>query len=340
MDFSSQRREELREKEQQAVQRGSGETSPAVKELLGQMDPLQAEAMQWFVRLQGEPEDQGLHAKFNAWIRSDVRHQEAFAEVERLWDVSLEAPATRQAYQRYTRRQFLRKAAITGGVGLAVTSSLIYLADRFPFAQYRTGTGERRSIDLPDGSSVELSTRTALSAAFNGQERRIHLHEGEAYFSVERDSLARPFVVESRAGEATALGTEFSVATMKDAARLSVTEHTVRVTSGHSQSEVTAGQTVQYGNGRQGKIMPLLPSVLAWRSGRLEFIATPLGEAVHALDQWRTGKTVLADGKLALLPLTMLIDLSRISEGIQGLPSILPVRTVEITPLLTVIYSA
>ncbi len=317
-----------------------GKTLPTTEELLEQMDPLQAEAMQWFVQLKGEPDAQELHARFDDWLRSDVRHQETYAEVKRLWEVSLEAPATQQVYRRYTRRQFVRKAAIAGAAGLTATSGLMYFVDRFPTAQYRTGIGERRTVNLPDGSSVELSTKTALSPTFNGHERRVHLYEGEAYFKVARDSLARPFIVESKAGEATALGTEFSVATMKDAARLAVTEHAVRVVSGHSQLEIEAGQVVHYDKWGQGKIEPLAAPLLAWRSGRLEFISVPLSEALHTLNQWRTGKTLLADAKLAPLPLTMLINLAHISEGLQDLPSILPVKTVEITPLLTVIYPA
>ena len=74
----------------------------------------------------------------------------------------------------------------------------------------------------PDGSRIDLSTQSRLSFFFNDVERRVVLHEGEAYFTVARGLT--PFVVAAGLGMTTALGTAFSVEypTMKpvgDAAR-------------------------------------------------------------------------------------------------------------------------
>lgn len=311
---------------------------PVNDALLEQIDPLKAEAMRWFVKLHGDPDDQALQAQFEVWRQSDSRHATAYTQVEHLWDVSLHAPGTQQAYRGHTRRQFLRKAAVGGGVGIAAIGGFFLLTDSHLFAQYRTGTGQRRTITLSDGSTVELSTRTSLSLSFNERERGVHLYEGEVYFKIARDSMARPFTVLSKYGEATALGTEFSVAILEDATRLAVTEHSVRIDSGNRELVVEAGQAVRYGKSGVGRVEPLPPSELSWRAGHLEFISAPLRDVVHTLDQWRTGKTVLADEGIGQLHVTMLIDLAHVTESLEQLPSILPVKTVEVTPLLTIIY--
>jgi transmembrane sensor len=311
-----------------------------MNELLQQVDPLQLEAMQWFVQLQGNADDRALHSEFEVWINKDPSHNDAYVAVQHLWDVSVEAPEARQAYRRYTRRQFVRKTALAGGAGLAVAGGIFTLIDRHPFAKYQTATGERRTVELPDGSSMELSTRTALTPTFNAKERRVYLHEGEAYFKVVRDRMARPFIVDSAAGQVTALGTEFSVATSGNDARVAVTEHAVRVDTGKVRGEVLTGQSLFYGPWGQHAVASLNSSVLAWRSGRLEFVSAPLGDVVRTIDQWRAGTTFFSNPKLANLRVTLLTDLSHVVESFKELPSILPVRMVDVTPLLTVIYPA
>ena len=56
--------------------------------------------------------------------------------------------------------------------------------------------GERRTIALEDGSSIELAGSSSLSVDFAADLRRIVLYEGEAYLDLVRDT-ARPFVVEA-----------------------------------------------------------------------------------------------------------------------------------------------
>jgi ferric-dicitrate binding protein FerR (iron transport regulator) len=94
--------------------------TPVLKASLQQVDPLQFAAMQWFVQLQGNPDDRALHSEFEAWINEGPDHKDAYVAVQHLWDISQEAPEANQAYRRYIRRQFARKAALAGGAGLAV----------------------------------------------------------------------------------------------------------------------------------------------------------------------------------------------------------------------------
>lgn len=78
-------------------------------------------------------------------------------------------------------------------------------------AEFRTGIGERRTVDLPDGTQVVLGAASTLrlSASF-GQERREVALEGQARFRVVHDSL-RPFLVHAAGTVSEDLGTEFDV---------------------------------------------------------------------------------------------------------------------------------
>lgn len=46
-------------------------------------------------------------------------------------------------------------------------------------ADYRTGTGERLTVVLPDRSVLHLDTRSAVDLAFDGSRRAIVLRAGE-----------------------------------------------------------------------------------------------------------------------------------------------------------------
>lgn len=73
-----------------------------------------------------------------------------------------------------------------------------------------TQPGEWRTLVLEDGTVVTAGPRTVLTYSFSHDRRSIRLTEGEALFTVKKDPQ-RPFVVETPAGCAKALGTIFSV---------------------------------------------------------------------------------------------------------------------------------
>ena len=59
-------------------------------------------------------------------------------------------------------------------------------------SDYRTGTGERRNVDI-GGVSVELNTRSSLNVLpVDGSIRRFELVAGEAVFGF-RDSVTSPW---------------------------------------------------------------------------------------------------------------------------------------------------
>lgn len=94
---------------------------------------------------------------------------------------------------------------------------------------FYTGTGQRSTVTLPDGSAVELNSETRIQVAFRAERRSVELLEGQAIFQVAKDPL-RPFVVQAGDREIVAVGTAFDVRLDSSAVRVTLLEGKVAVT--------------------------------------------------------------------------------------------------------------
>ena len=124
------------------------------------------------------------------------------------------------------RRQFL--AAASGALVLLIAGTVWWNLERFPI--YATEIGERRSITLADGSTVDLNARSRLRIEFAKQERRVELLEGQALFQVAKDKN-RPFIVSSGDATVQAVGTQFDVYRRTNGTTVTVLEGRVAVYS-------------------------------------------------------------------------------------------------------------
>lgn len=136
----------------------------------------------------------------------------------------------------------------------AVMYSRITNANYHMVAQ--TNYGTRKSVVLPDGTTVTLNGSSSLKIAndYNGNDRHVLL-TGEAFFEVTKDKT-RPFVVLTAKTATTALGTSFKVnsyATLKTASVMLATGK-VKVEATQPRSNITdqiliPGQQVVLANG-------------------------------------------------------------------------------------------
>ncbi len=93
---------------------------------------------------------------------------------------------------------------------------------------YTTQIGERRSIALADGSTIDLNARSTLRVNFSKTERNVELIDGQALFEVAKDK-ARPFIVRSGETVVRAVGTQFDVYHKKEGTTVTVIEGSVAV---------------------------------------------------------------------------------------------------------------
>jgi transmembrane sensor len=214
-------------------------------------------------------------------------------------------------------------------------------------ADYQTAPGEHQTVALPDGSSVDLSSGSAIALHFSERERRVELLQGAAYFTAAPmgTNENRPFVVQGENGTVTALGTQFIVNRFPDAVEVSVAEHEVRVALASTDDPaasvvLSAGQSVRYspesGIGKVGEKNIDLAS--AWRRGRLVFDRVPLGEVVAELNRYRRGRIVISSNSLASRNVSGVFETNDLDNALRTISQELRLRTASVPPLVTVLY--
>jgi transmembrane sensor len=280
--------------------------------------------------------DRGLtpsqQAELAAWLRADARHEEIFAELEETWTrlgelremvpaAAAQAPA---AAVRSGRRGKL--VWLATGLGIAATLAFTWVnwsrpapaAPDYALAA-STDIGESRRLMLPDGSSVQLNTASAVVVNLTGTERRVQLVRGEAHFQVAKNPL-RPFIVSAGQVAVRAVGTAFDVRLQSEAVEVLVTEGRVRVNNAAKGTSLlaapaatgdepvlVAGQRAVVSTaaitGLTTTVVTLDPAEIgqatSWQSGRLEFVATPLASIVDEFNRYNRHKLEIADPRLA-----------------------------------------
>lgn len=143
---------------------------------------------------------------------------------------------------------------------------------------------EMATLELPDGSSVELNSGSTLryNRLFAFTNRDISLN-GEAYFSVEKGEEA--FIVEANGSITQVTGTKFNVRSWSDdpggETTITVTEGNVEfypVGDSSKLVSIKAGQSSQLNSEMNSPAQPKTSAdeSLAWRENRLVFQETPL----------------------------------------------------------------
>jgi transmembrane sensor len=270
-------------------------------------EQLIAQASQWLARLDaGRATEQDL----NGWRDADPRHAAAFAEVAHAWT---RLDALRDVADKPAPK-IDRRAWLTGG-GAALAASLaggawlgrdILLRDRVV-----TGVGERRTLALPDGSSVELNTDTEVFWRFDHARRRLWLARGEAALTIAQDHL-RPFELFTAQGLARLAAGQFNARLRPAGLDLIVLagQAAVETASGHAQAQVVGpadarrvleitAQRIDVVDTPEARVQ----SVQAWRRGEIVFEGQALSAAVEEYNRYLTRKLVIGDDRAGRLRL-------------------------------------
>lgn len=112
-----------------------------------------------------------------------------------------------------------------------------------------TPAGSRKTIRLPDGTTVQLNAGTALliPGDFGVKDRAVTL-KGEAFFTVATDA-AHPFIIHTDSIQTTVLGTAFNIRSWpgEDTWEIGVTEGRVKVASELNNEIMAASLTASKG---------------------------------------------------------------------------------------------
>ncbi len=299
------------------------------------LDPVLRRAIDWFTVLSDGQADAETIAAHRRWIAADPRQAEAYRKAEILWagTAQMHQMQKRKTTRRMNRRNFgklvLLAAFGAGSYGVMKTTA----------PDFKTASGERRLVDLADGSQIHMSGGTALSVKITETQRNIILHHGEAYFSVARGQA--PFSVQATSGRVTALGTKFNIALLNELAEVLVTEHAVRIDYAAQSVTLQQGQKLTYEKQQISAPLPADDQIdLSWLEGRLVFIDKPLSDIVQVLNRWSAEQLILMDSSLAQRPVTLVINIQDIDTVLTQLTQTLPIKTRHIPLWGTLIYSA
>jgi transmembrane sensor len=281
------------------------------------------------------------YRRFEAWLGEHPQHREEFEVLQGLWTAADLVPAARlQALcenppVRKSRQSWVRYAVaasvVAVALGLGLFSGLNHPA---PYtAEYSTALGERRHVALPDGSVIDLNSRSRIQVKFEKDRRGIELIEGEAMFSVEHDT-SRPFVIDAGNGLVTVTGTRFDVRRDLSETRVAVEQGTVKVQGqGAKFVSLSAGLGTRIdAQGTVAAAYAVNPAELtAWRSGKLVFNNASLSEVAAEVSRYREKPLTVGSDKVGNLRLTSVFKSDNTDALLKALPSILPVavRTLD-----------
>ncbi len=301
-------------------------------------------AAHWLtVLMAGEP-SANERAQWQQWRAAHPEHERAWQHVEAVtgrW----KAMAPRAAYQALSpyaaaaarpeppRRRALRLLA---GAGVACLAGA--LVQRTPLwrehmADYRTGTGQQRTVVLDDGTRLTLNTATAVRVAFDGQQRRVHLIAGEVLIETGHAapgqlSDARAFWVETPQAHLRALGTRFAVRLLNGVTRVAVLQSAVEVQPAGAATHgrvLQAGWQADVGHTTVGDVVAYAGEAPAWVRGQLVADDMRLADFAQELARYRTG-LLWCDAAVADLRISGVFPLADTDHILDTLPMVLPVQ--------------
>ena len=252
--------------------------------------PAEARAIDWLIR-QRDPAFDDWDG-FADWLDEDSEHAaiyDAVASLDQDLDglppmvkpLSIMAPAMPR---HLTRRAWFGSAMAAALVAVIGVSTLN------PFGnsnRIRTAAGEHRTIELVDGSRIEINGGSVVEID-KDRPRFARLETGEAMFHVVHRNND-PFVVETGNDRIVDLGTAFNVVRRERQTSVAVSEGIVLYNPDRDKVRLVAGKAIEVRDGdRQTPIVQDVDvtSIGGWRTGLLVYNDAPL--AVVAEDLKRT----------------------------------------------------
>jgi len=293
-----------------------------------EMNKISDEAATWFQRMSDLSVDPKTRANFDEWIMANDAHMLAYEEYSAIWnhaefDAVLQEFADGEEYQPANEnRPFLMvKRWGVVAASLALFVSVIFFGSRMDgqlkkTMEYQTAIGEFKNITLPDGSLVALNTDTKIHISF-GDQRKVYLTQGEAYFDVKKDG--REFIVEGGTGRIKVLGTAFN-------ARVSYNQMIVVVDRGrvavsplakgdHQKKMLVAHDKLAVTDEKLGSVIKVSQKVADWRNGWLDVNDISLATVVKELDRYYVGEIRLGKREMWQLRVTGRFSLKDIKKA-------------------------
>ncbi|QVQ26934.1 FecR domain-containing protein [Achromobacter deleyi] len=300
----------------------------------GSIDPeIAGEAASWLVRLHSGRFSEADRQACERWRQRSAEHDLAWTRAQAvlaklgglpsgLGRATVDATAS--------RRTGLRVLA-----GLIVATPAGWLAWRAAprqwTADYATRSGERRRIELPDGSLLVLNTASAVDLDYTGEQRLLRLVAGEILLrsAHSRPPDPRPLLVRTAEGSVQPLGTYFAVRQMEARSRVTVIEGRVRVQPRAALAGVVleAGQSTDFSAEAAQPAAASTHPPQAWLDGVLYADNLRLADFLQELARYRPG-LLRCDPEVADLRISGGFQVDDTDAVLLAVSRALPVRVV------------
>lgn len=295
------------------------------------------DAARWVVRLEAGDLNDAEAIAFDAWIGAPA-NTTAFDEALAVSQAyaAAAAPVARNLTDRPAGRTAVGRRAVIAVGGLAAAAAVAaVVAPELLLApetvDYATAKGERRTVRLADGSTIDLNAATRLTVALTRDTRNVTLHAGQAVFDVTHDSR-RPFFIGAGDRTIRVVGTQFDVRRRDGRLSVTVARGAVEVLPAQGAQgrayRLHPGQRLDHREGDAAVEVAAANSdeVLSWRSGRLVYRGQPLAEVVSDLNQQFETPIRIEDAELAATPISGVLVLDDQASVIRRLALLVPIR--------------
>jgi transmembrane sensor len=315
-------------------------------------------AWDWVLRLRRESPSQDELNQWLIWYESDERNKQAFDQASAIASQAPEAVDRRRASPppswraepaagarfRTRRRTAWLGAALAAGLGvfafqfgLNVQRPIVMPLEGSVISAESAAEQKLKETFLPDGSRVELASKSAVQLQYDDKTRLLSMTDGVAYFTVAHNH-ERPFIV--RAGDfyVRAIGTAFNVRHSGERVVVTVTEGTVDMYPVERQREpgappppdalrVKAGKEVVWADpSAKPDVTTVDPAhALAWREGRLEYLNEPLASAIADINRYSSRKIIIRDPDIGKLVFSGAVLTDSADVWVQSVPSLFPI---------------
>ncbi len=325
---------------------------------LNHTDKLREVAIGWFIRIRDAEADDVIRSKFEQWLMSSHAHQQAYADVARVWESFDSTPSLEKLadvaeqnafFQKAERSQRVKKyiagAMVAAVIGLGGLLGLqTWHAQPTMQMVAQAELGEVKAQRLDDGTLLTMNTGAEIEVTYYRDRRLVKLKQGEAIFEVARDE-SRPFIVDSGKAQVTVLGTRFAVNRLKKLVRVSVDHGSVKVEQRETEETFNPHSLVLHdGEVAEVKLYGKEPTrqnrhasdAFAFEKGMVIFEEAGIDEIAETLSRYRKQPLVADQSVSGKVHISSMLKTNAIETFISQMPEMAPVRIVA-TPTTTII---
>jgi transmembrane sensor len=295
-----------------------------------QFQALSREGAAWVELLVSGRATEDDFAALQRWRVQSQHHAEAYAAAVKLHRLVAKRPA--QAADHYelsffeqpmTRRAVFG-SAVAATVGFAAVNPPLGLWPSFAelTSDYRTRTGERRTLALSRGLLVDMNTQTSVRPYKDRSNAGIKLVSGEIAVTAKAVSGGR-FFVSAGEGRVSAANASFDVRMDGSVAVATCLDGVVDVVCNGARETLKPQQQITYSDAGMSGPRTVNPSlVTAWRRGLILVEDATLDSVVAEINRYRPGKIVVANSQLGCERLSGEFRVDRIQYAVDQIQKV------------------